>query len=146
MATLTHRHKQMPEPMATADLHALEKVAPLLQEARLVGPQGEHHRIPAALYQLMRRLLEHLQRGESFTVLPPEAVVTTQQAARILNVSRAYLNQLIASEAIPHSTLGSHRLLQLADVLQLREQRFQQRSAALDELSSLGQELQGEAA
>lgn len=69
MATaLTHRHKQMPERMATADLHALEKVAPLLQEARLVGP------------------------------------------------------------------------------LQLREQRFQQRSAALDELSSLGQELQGEAA
>lgn len=110
-----------------------------------MGPQGERHPVPAALYNLMRDLLEHLQRGESFTVFPHDALLTTQQAAQILNVSRAYLNQLLEAEPIPRVKLGSHRRLRLTDVLRLREQRFQHRSAMLDQLSALGQELQGEA-
>ena len=101
-----------------------------------MGPQGERHPVPVALYNLMRDLLEHLQRGESFTVVPHNALLTTQQAARILNVSRAYLNQLLETDPIP---------LRLTDVLHLREQRFQQRSAVLDELSALSQEPQEDA-
>ena len=110
-----------------------------------MGPQGERHPVPAALHNLMRDLLEHLQRGESFTVVPHDALLTTRQAARILNVSRAYLNQLLEAEPIPRVTLGSHRRLRLADVLRLREQRFQRRSAMLEQLSASGQDLQGEA-
>lgn len=131
--------------MAPQELEELEKVAPLLEGAQLMGPQGERHPVPAALYNLMRDLLEHLQRGESFTVVPHDALLTTQQAAQILNVSRAYLNQLLEAEPIPRVKLGSHRRLRLADVLRLREQRFQRRSAMLEQLSPLGQDLQGEA-
>ena len=40
--------------------------------------------------------------------------------------------------------MGSHRWLQLSNVLQLQEKRFQKRSAMLDELSALGQEFQRE--
>ena len=110
-----------------------------------MGPQGERHPVPAALYNLMRDLLEHLQCGESFTVFPHDALLTTQQAAQILNVSRAYLSQLLEAEPIPRMKVGSHRRLRLADVLRLREQRFQRRSAMLEQLSALGQDLQGEA-
>lgn len=72
--------------MAPQELKELEKVAPLLEGAQLMGPQGERHPVPAALYNLMRDLLEHLQHGESFTVVPHDALLTTRQAARILNV------------------------------------------------------------
>ena len=90
-----------------------------------MGPQGERHPVPAALYNLMRDLLEHLQHGEGFTVVPHDALLTTRQADRILNVSRVYLNQILeAAEPIPRVKLGSHRRLRLADVLRLREQRF----------------------
>lgn len=145
MTTPPTLRKPVPEPMAPQELEELEKVAPLLEGAQLMGPQGERHPVPAALYNLMRDLLEHLQRGESFTVVPHDALLTTRQAARILNVSRAYLNQLLEAEPIPRMTLGSHRRLRLADVLRLREQRFQRRSATLEQLSASGQDLQGEA-
>ena len=75
----------MLEPMAPQELKELEKVAPLLQGAQLQGPHGESHPVPAALYHLMRDLLEHLQRGENFTVFAHDALLTTQQAAQILN-------------------------------------------------------------
>jgi excisionase family DNA binding protein len=114
-------------------------------EARLVGPQGEEHLVPAPLYGLLRGLLDNLKRGEAVTVLPHDALLTTQQAAQILNVSRPYLYRLIEEHAVPVVMVGSHRRLRIHDVLPLREQRRLVRRSALDELSDLGQELQGEA-
>ncbi len=145
MTTPPALRRPVPEPMAPQELKELENVVPLLEGAHhLMGPQGERHPVPAALYHLMRDLLEHLKRGESFTVFPHNALLTTQQAAQILNVSRAYLNRLLETEPISCEIIGRHRWLRLADVLRLRQQRFQQRSAVLDQLSALGQELQGE--
>jgi excisionase family DNA binding protein len=124
----------------------LEELLALFQagEARLVGPQGEEHLVPAPLYGLMRGLLDNLRRGEAVTVLPHDALLTTQQAAQILNVSRPYLYRFIAEHAVPVVMVGSHRRLRIHDVLQLREQRRQMRRSALDELSDLGQGLQVE--
>jgi excisionase family DNA binding protein len=125
----------------------LEELLALFQagEARLVGPRGEQHLVPAPLYGLMRGLLDNLKRGEAVTVVPHDALLTTQQAAQILNISRPYLYRLIEEHAVPVVMVGSHRRLRIHDVLQLREQRHQVRRSALDELSDLGQELQVEA-
>ena len=125
----------------------LEELLTLFQagEARLVGPQGEQHLVPAPLYGLLRGLLDNLKRGEAVTVLPHDALLTTQQAAQILNISRPYLYRLVKEHAVPVVMVGSHRRLRIHDVLQLRDQRHQVRRSALDELSELGQELQVEA-
>ena len=125
----------------------LEELLGMFQagEARLVGPQGEEHLVPAPLYGLMRGLLNNLKRGEAVTVLPHDAILTTQQAAKILNVSRPYLYRLIEDQSVPVVNVGSHRRLRIHDVLQLREERRQGRRSALDELSELGQEMQVEA-
>ncbi|WP_341885262.1 helix-turn-helix domain-containing protein [Synechococcus sp. UW140] len=125
----------------------LEELLDLFQagEARLLGPQGEEHLVPAPLYMLMRGLLNNLKRGEAVTVLPHDALLTTQQAAQILNVSRPYLYRLIEDQSVPVVNVGSHRRLRIHDVLQLREERRHGRRSALDELSELGQEMQVEA-
>jgi len=133
----------------TPDSMPAEQLEALLQlfqagEARLVGPQGEEHLVPAPLYVLMRGLLDNLKRGEAVTVLPHDALLTTQQAAQILNVSRPYLYRLIEDKAVPVVMVGSHRRLRIHDVLHLREERRQTRRRALDELSELGQEMQVE--
>ena len=122
----------------------LEELLDLFQagEARLVGPQGEEHLVPVPLYGLMRGLLNNLKRGEAVTVLPHDALLTTQQAAQILNISRPYLYRLIEDQSVPVVNVGSHRRLRIHDVLQLREERRQGRRSALDELSELGQEMQ----
>lgn len=126
----------------------LDELLALFQagEARLVGPRGEEHLVPAPLYGLMRSLLDSLKRGEAVTVLPHDALLTTQQAAQILNVSRPYLYRLIVERSVPVVMVGSHRRLRIHDVLELRDQRRQVRCRALDELSELGQELQVEGA
>jgi excisionase family DNA binding protein len=121
----------------------LEELLALFQagEARLVGPHGEEHLVPAPLYGLMRGLLDNLKRGEAVTVLPHDALLTTQQAAQILNVSRPYLYRLIEQSAVPVVRVGSHRRLRIQDVLLLREERQRSRRSALAELSDLGQVL-----
>jgi hypothetical protein len=67
----------------------LEELLALFQpgEARLIGPYGEEHLVPDPLCGLMRGLLDNLRRGEAVTVLPHDALLTTEQAALILNVS-----------------------------------------------------------
>jgi len=61
----------------------LEELLALFQagEARLVGPHGEEHLVPAPLYGLMRGLLDNLKRGEAVTVLPHDAVSYTHLRA-----------------------------------------------------------------
>ncbi|MDE0647270.1 MAG: helix-turn-helix domain-containing protein [Synechococcus sp. SB0667_bin_8] len=126
----------------------LEQLAALLpadnslEGPRLVGPRNEVHSVPEPLYGLMRTLLEHLKCGEAVTLIPRHAVLTTQQAAQILNVSRAYLNRLLDQETIPCEMVGRHRRLRLGDVLQLKEQQYQQRCDALDQLCALSQEIE----
>jgi hypothetical protein len=73
-------------------------------------PQGEENLVPAPLYGLLRGLLDNLKRGESVTVLPHAALLTTQQAAQILNVSRPYLYRLIEQR---HHVRSAKVLLQI---------------------------------
>jgi excisionase family DNA binding protein len=93
----------------------------------------------------LRGLLNNLKRGEAVTVLPHDALLTTQQAAQILHLSRPYLYRLIENQSVPVLMVSSHRRLRIHDVLQLREERRQDRRRDLDELSELGQEMQLEA-
>jgi hypothetical protein len=53
------------------------------------------------LPEQLEELLNNLKRGEAVTVLPHDALLTTQQAAQILNVSRPYLYRLIEDQSVP---------------------------------------------
>ena len=124
----------------------LDELLALFQagEARLVGPHGEEHLVPTPLYGLMRGLLDNLKRGEAVSILPHDALLTTQQAAQILNISRPYLYRLIEEKAVPVVMVGTHRRLRIHDVVELRDERRQSRRRALEQLSDLGQEMQVE--
>ncbi len=111
-------------------------------EAQLVGPGGERHAVPAPLYGLLRDLLDSLKRGEPVTLIPQDTLLTTQQAAQLLNISRPYLYRLIDQGEIAAISVGSHRRLRVQDVLSLLERRRKERRRKLDELSDLGQDLQ----
>lgn len=80
-----------------------------------------------------------MARNQAVTVVPIDKQLTTQQAADMLYVSRPYLNQLLEEGEIPHTKTGTHQRIRLNDVLAYRERRDQERMAALDYLSALGQ-------
>ena len=112
------------------------------ESGRLVlsGENGSHVQLAPSIADLIVNLLGHVASGNMVTLVPTGAMLTTQQAADILNVSRPFLSKLLKENQIPHVPVGSHRRVMFADLMAYKERRDSTRRAALDELADLGQE------
>jgi len=107
---------------------------------RVSGENGDPVRIAPAVGELIIDLLGHVANGKMVTLVPVGTMLTTQEAADILNVSRPHLTKLLKSGKIDFETVGKHRRVPLEALMAYREQKRAERSAALDELAALGQE------
>jgi len=90
-----------------------------------------------ALSSLLMELLRHVGRGDAVTLVPVSQMLTTQQAADILNVSRPFLISLLDKEAIKHTLVGRHRRIKAEDLFAYKRSRDEKRSAALSNLAEL---------
>lgn len=92
--------------------------------------------IPAEVHQVLRQVVEAMHQGLAVTVVPQTMVLTTQQAADLLGVSRPTLIRLLNTDQVPYDRIGSHRRIQLPDLLEYRDRRRAAQYAALDATSS----------
>lgn len=113
------------------------------QHVELVASGDETARVtvPVEAFELMVDVLTHLANGHGVTIMPVKAELTTQQAAEILNVSRPYVVKLLEEGAIPHRKVGTHRRIQLEDLLAYKRKDDEERDAVLDALAADAQEL-----
>jgi excisionase family DNA binding protein len=122
----------------------LRKIDSILEDSErspmLVGPDGEQIALPPSLFQLLKRVVSHLSRGQAVTIIPINKEVTTQEAADILNVSRPYLVKMLEEEKIPYVTIGSHRRIPLQTLLEYKRRRDEEREQGLRELAQMSQE------
>jgi 3,4-dihydroxy 2-butanone 4-phosphate synthase / GTP cyclohydrolase II len=72
--------------------------------------------LPEPAFRILLETLEQMARGHVVSVTPLEAVLTTQQAAELLGVSRPHLVKLLEAGAIPFSMTGTHRRVRLGDL------------------------------
>ena len=97
--------------------------------------------IPAAAFHLLNSILAEMAKGNAVTLIPVHAELTTQQAADLLKVSRPFLIEQLEKGVIPHRKVGTHRRVMFADVMKYKHAMDQNRLKALEELSTLDQEL-----
>jgi excisionase family DNA binding protein len=83
----------------------------------------------------------HMAAGRGVSVVPRNAELTTQQAADLLNVSRPFLIGLLKAGEIEFRTVGTHRRIKAASLIDYMRMDDQRRREAADELTRLGQEM-----
>lgn len=92
---------------------------------------GHEIELPRSVARVLSEVVRELAAGNSVTVVPTQAELTTQQAADLLNVSRPYLVRLLEASEIASSRVGTHRRVRLGDVLAYKIQRDEHRESVL---------------
>ena len=74
------------------------------------------------------------------TLVPVGTMLTTQEAADMLNVSRPHLTKLLKEGQMKFEEVGKHRRVPLASLMDYREQKTRRQEQAMQDLARLGQE------
>jgi len=109
--------------------------------AKLVGANGQEILLPEFMYQLLRDLAHALATGHSVSIMRSDHLLTTQEAAEELNVSRGFISKLLKSNTIPHVLVGSHRRIRFEDLMQYKKVRDANRREGLKRLTQMSEEL-----
>lgn len=112
-------------------------------EVRLVGPGENSVLLVGRVATAVRELMVLLAEGHEVSILPRDELLRTQAAADLLNISRQYLVRLLDRGDIPSFREGTHRRVQLSDVMAYKTRRDAQRDAALDRLTALSEDDSG---
>lgn len=123
------------------DLEAMLDLSKFLDQvsapAALVGPDGQTVALPLEAFRVLRQVAQAMRVGKAITVAPIDQLLTTQEAANFLGISRPTLIKLLEAGEIDFERPGAsrHRRVRLHDVLDYQQRKRDERRAELDELT-----------
>ncbi len=106
----------------------------------LTAPDGRQQDFPAPLLDVLHMLSAILARGDDVALVPLDKDVSVDEAARLLNVSRPFVERLLDDGAIPVVVVDTDRRVRLRDVLAYGRRRGERSRRSLDEALSFAQE------
>lgn len=89
----------------------------------------------------LRQLVDVMRQGKATRVAPQGLLLTTQEAADFLGVSRPTLVKLLEDGAIAFEKPNRHRRVRLQDLIDFQHRRRSERRAVLDQLTEEAGEL-----
>ncbi|GAA4699693.1 DNA binding domain-containing protein, excisionase family [Promicromonospora umidemergens] len=118
------------------DLEALTQIGELLSEPghlSLHTESGEAVDLPEQLRRLLDSATRSLRTGSSVTLMDHARMLSTQEAADILGVSRPTLVKLLESGQIPFTKVNSYRRVAMIDVIAFRTMQRAERLRIVEE-------------
>ena len=131
--------------LASESSRVLEPLSALPHELKVQflddDAQGEAFSIPAPAVRMLNEILKEMAKGNAVTLVPNDAMLSTQEAADILNVSRPFLVGLLEAGKIPYQRLGSHRRILFRDLMGFKTRTDAAGDDAMRQLTEEAQEL-----
>lgn len=114
--------------------HFLDQVT---EPAALVGPDGQTVGLPMEAYHALIDIVRAMSQGRAITIAPVDQLLTPQEAADFLGISRPTLVKLLEAGRIPFErpTGSRHRRVRLVDIIEYQQQSAQDRSDTLDAMT-----------
>ena len=109
--------------------------------ARIVDADGVGVPIPGPMFDVLVQVANSLKAGLAVTVAPQHMMLSTQEAADLLRVSRTTLVRLLETGVIPFDKPSRHRKVRLQDLLQYRARQRVAAEQALDDMTADAQRL-----
>jgi excisionase family DNA binding protein len=109
------------------------------------APQGQIMNVPLAVVpahiaELFHQILVQVASGKAVTIVPHDKMLTTQDAADLLNISRPFLIKLLEKERVQIQKVGNRRRIAFRDVLQLKQTMRKQSEEAFNRLAEIDEE------
>src|SRR5262245_50309593 len=131
--------------VAAESSQVLAELTPLPHELRVEVVDRNAPRaalsLPAPAVRMLAEILKELAKGNSVTLVANDAMLSTQEAADLLNVSRPFLVGLLEAGRIPYQRLGSHRRVRFHDLMALKAKTDAAREDAMRQLTKEAQAL-----
>lgn len=125
--------------MAALDHSRAHKIA-LVDEADQTGNPPTLEVPPQAL-RLFADILGKMAQRQPFAVIPQKTLLSTQEAANILNVSRPFVVKQLEAKKIDYVKIGRHRRIVFEKLIEYQNSMQIEAENALQELADQAQKL-----
>ena len=102
------------------------------------APDGERLVLPSEIIEALGEVVKAMANGQAVMIAPVHQLLTTQEAADLLGISRPTFIKLLDSDEIPYERPGRRRV-RLVDVLEYRRRRSKQRRESLDRMVEIAE-------
>lgn len=135
------KEEQSPELSAVALKLCSQQTKP--ERPWLTWPDGSRSELPQPLLEILLLTAQALNRKQGVTVVVRSEWLTTSEAADMLGCSRPHVVELIRSNQLKATKIGTHRRVLLHDLLDFINVRDEKRDLTMADLVDLTEEIGG---
>ncbi len=146
METVLEKTTNEDQRIAKASIYKLDKTSKILNHSKRVvkirfQEGGESVEIPAKAMLMLSAIINNMAEGRSMALILSDAMLSTQEVAKYLNVSRPHVVKLLERGEIPFTKAGSHRRVKFNDLLTYQEKAKAIQKKQLNFLAKQAQDL-----